>query len=75
MKKITMTADYTTTITREFLVDDDFNPDCINLNDMWYTENSNGALSNEEVDCAIQNLQMNEVWLVRNEKDEEIYVK
>lgn len=72
--KIKITADFTTTVTREIEVDDNFNPNTCDLDGLWY-EHGGGSLTRGELQDACANLQMDEVWLVRNAKDEEIYVK
>ena len=71
---IKLTADYKTTVTREVEVPDDFNPRDTDLDSLWY-EKGSAALSRKELEDAMANLTMDEVWLVRNDKDEEIFVK
>ena len=71
---IKLTADYQTTITREVEVPDDFNPRDCDLDELWYNKGGS-ALTRDELFSAMGNLEMNEVWLVRNNKDEDIFVK
>lgn len=70
--KVKITAQYSTSVTREVEVDDDFNPMCSDLGDLW-DKNGGGRLSREETEEANANLQFDDVWLVRNDKNEEMY--
>ena len=74
MKTIKLTADYKTTITREIQVEDDFNPRDCDLDDLWYSKGAT-ALNRGELQHAMANLQMDEVWLVKDENDKEIFCK
>lgn len=62
--RIKLTADFTTTVTREIEVPDDFNPKDCDLDELWYNKGGS-ALSRDELFHATGNLQMDEVWLVK----------
>lgn len=70
MKKIKLTADFTTTATKTFTVDDDFDPANTDLDDLWFS--TEPTVPMDQLTC---NLQYDEVWLVRDENDNDLYVK
>lgn len=74
MKTIKLTAEFTSSITREIEVEDDFNSNDCDLDDLWYQNGGYGA-TKKEISTLIGNSEMDEVWLVRDENDNEIYVK
>lgn len=74
MKKIFVTADFTTTLTREVVVEDDFDPHNANPKSIFYKGRTYGVLTKEEVDCAIANLQLDEVWLIKDEQGNDFFV-
>ena len=74
MKTIKLTADYTTTITREITVDDNFDPHTIDLDNLWY-EKGGYVLTLSERQESYANLLLDKVWLVRNDKDKEFFVR
>lgn len=71
MRKVTLTAQFTTSVSREFLVDDDFTPYCVDLEGMFFSAEK--TLTRKEINDAQADLQFDEVWLVR-ENDKEIYI-
>lgn len=73
-KLITLTAEFNSSISRTIEVDNNFNPYDCDLNELWYSKGGS-SLSKDELINGISNLEMNEVWLVRNDKNEEIFVK
>ena len=72
--KIKLTAQFTTSVTREIEVDDDFIPITCDINDLWFNKGGS-SLTSEELQEAYANLEFDEVWLVRNSKDEDLLVK
>lgn len=71
---VKLTAQFTTSITREVEVENDFLPITCDIDDLWH-EKGGSSLTRGEIEEAIGNLQFDEVWLVRNDKDEEILVR
>lgn len=78
-KKLTLTADFVSTLSRTIEVDYDFDPKNCDLDDAWYkytrAASNENEFSDEELKNILKNLQMNEVWLVRDSKDNEVFVK
>ena len=72
--KIRLTAQFTTSVTREIEVDDEFIPITCDVNDLWFNKGGS-SLTSGELQEAYANLEFDEVWLVRNDKDEDLLVK
>lgn len=69
-KKIKLTADYKTTISKEFEVDFNFNPENTNLDKIWLSS----KLSNADNLNAVANLQLDSVCL-SGEDDNKILIE
>lgn len=74
MKKIFVTGNFTVTLTREIMVEDDFAPNEANLNSLYYKDRTYGDLTREEAAYAIANLQLDEVWRVKDEKGNNLFI-
>ena len=72
--KIKLTAQFTTSVTREIEVDEDFSPITCDINDLWFNK-GRSSITRGELQEAYANLEFDEVWLVRNSKDEDLLIK